>query len=134
MIFVIDLILRLFLDKKARFFLNTLELAHAIVDILTDRKGEDILLLDIRDETSLADYFLICSGTSIRMVSALAKTVRKEIKQKYGLYPKLEGEASAGWVLVDYGDLILHIFSPDRREFYNLEELWSEAKTILHVQ
>ncbi|MBS1249324.1 MAG: Ribosomal silencing factor RsfS [Chloroflexi bacterium] len=68
------------------------------------------------------------------MVNALTKAVRKKVKQEYGLNPQVEGEASAGWMLLDYGDLILHVFSPDRREFYRLEELWSEGKTVLHVQ
>jgi len=117
-----------------RFSLDTLELAHRIVNILDEKKGEDILLLDISEESSFADYFLICSGSSIRMVNALVKTVKKEIKQEYGLGPNIEGEANAGWMLMDYGGLILHVFSPDRRDFYRLEELWSEGKTVLHLQ
>lgn len=67
-------------------------------------------------------------------MQALAKTVKREIKKEYGFNPRMEGEAQAGWVLADYGDLILHIFSPERRDFYRLEELWSEGKTILHLQ
>ena len=117
-----------------RFSLDTLELAHEIVDILDEKKGEDILLLDISEETSLADYFLICSGSSMRMVNALVRAVKEEIKQKYGLTPNIEGEANTGWVLADYGDLILHVFSPDRRAFYSLEELWGEGKMVLRVQ
>ncbi len=117
-----------------RFSLDILELAHTIVDVLDEKKGEDILLLDIREVSSFADYFLICSGSSIRMVNALAKAVKKEIKQEYGINPRIEGEAQAGWMLIDYGDLILHVFSPDRRAFYRLEELWGEGKTILRVQ
>ena len=109
-------------------------MAHKIVDVLDERKGEDILLLDIQDISSFADYFLICSGSSIRMVSALAKAVKKEIKQEFGINPRIEGEAHAGWMLLDYGSLILHIFSPERRAFYSLEELWSEGKIILRVQ
>ena len=109
-------------------------MAHKIVDILDEKQGEDILFLDIHEVTTLAEYFIICTGSNIRLVQALVRTVKKEIKTEYGINPRLEGEAQAGWVLADYGDLILHVFSPDRREFYRLEELWSEGKTILHLQ
>jgi len=64
----------------------------------------------------------------------LIKTVKREIKKEYGVNPRIEGEAQAGWMLADYGDLILHVFSPDRRDFYRLEELWSDGKTVLHLQ
>lgn len=97
-------------------------------------KGEDIHLLDIHENTILADYFVICSGTSVRMVKALMDEVDDRVKAEFGLDPRLEGEPGAGWMLADYGIVIVHIFSPDRREFYSLEELWAEAKTILRLQ
>lgn len=77
---------------------------------------------------------MICSGTSVRMVKALMTDVEDEVKQEFGLNPRVEGEAMAGWILADYGTVILHIFSPDRRDYYSLEELWAEAKTILRLQ
>jgi ribosome-associated protein len=97
-------------------------------------KGEDIHLMDIKENTIIADYFVICSGTSVRMVKALMLDVHDEVKKKFGLIPRLEGEAQAGWMLADYGSVILHVFSPDRRDYYSLEELWAEAKTILRLQ
>ncbi len=97
-------------------------------------KGEDIHLLDIKENTIIADYFVICSGTSSRMVKALITGVNDDVKKKFGLNGRLEGEAMSGWMLADYGFVILHIFSPNRREFYSLEELWAEAKTILRLQ
>jgi ribosome-associated protein len=97
-------------------------------------KGEDIHLMDIKENTILADYFVICSGTSDRMVNALIVGAKDEVKKEFGLNARLEGEPHAGWMLADYGAVILHIFSPDRREFYSLEELWAEAKTILRLQ
>jgi ribosome-associated protein len=104
---------------------------------LEEKKGEDILLLDIHERSSFADYFVICSGTSDRMLQALADTVmdqvRKEFKE-YGIRGRKEGLAEHGWVLVDFGDVILHLFSPDRREYYQLEELWSEGKVLLRLQ
>ena len=68
------------------------------------------------------------------MVKALMTDVEDEVKQEFGLNPRVEGEAMAGWILADYGTVILHIFSPDRRDYYSLEELWAEAKTILRLQ
>ncbi len=97
-------------------------------------KGEDIHLLDIHENSILADFFVICSGTSTRMVKALMDEVEDQVKGKFGINGRVEGEPGAGWMLADYGTVIVHIFSPDRREFYSLEELWAEAKTILRLQ
>jgi ribosome-associated protein len=101
---------------------------------LDERKGEDIHLMDIHENSVLADFFVICSGTSQRMVKGLMVEVRDEVKKKFGINARLEGEAQSGWLLADYGSVILHIFSPDRRDYYSLEELWAEAKTILRLQ
>jgi ribosome-associated protein len=90
--------------------------------------------MDIHENTVLADFFVICSGTSQRMVKGLMVEVQDEVKKKFGLNARLEGEAQAGWMLADYGSVILHIFSPERRDYYSLEELWAEAKTILRLQ
>ena len=109
-------------------------MAHTIVDVLEDKKGEDIVLLDIRELAPFADYFVICTGTSDRMLNALADSVEEAMKAKYGQKPRSEGSPQAGWVLVDYGDVVLHLFSPDRREYYRLEELWVQAKILLHLQ
>jgi ribosome-associated protein len=81
-----------------------------------------------------ADYFVICSGTSDRMVRSLIDSVVEHLKKEYRLLPRLEGEPPDGWLLADYGDIILHVFSPAQRDFYNLEELWSEGKVLLHLQ
>ena len=114
--------------------LDTLAVAHKIVDVLEDKKGEDILLLDIREVGSLADYFVICSGTSDRMLDALMDAVIKQLRSEDHLRAKVEGTAQDGWMLADYGDVILHVFSPTRREYYRLEDLWSEGRIVLHLQ
>jgi ribosome-associated protein len=101
--------------------------------VLDDRKGEDIHLLDIHENSTLADYFVICSGTSSRMVKGLMSEIENEVKKKFGLNGRIEGESNSGWMLADYGSVIVHIFSPNKREHYSLEELWSEAKTILRL-
>jgi ribosome-associated protein len=90
--------------------------------------------MDIQENSIIADYFVICSGTSERMVNALMVDVKDEIKKEFGLNGRIEGEANAGWMLADYGSVIVHIFSPDRRDYYSLEELWAEAKTVLRLQ
>lgn len=114
--------------------MDTLELAHTIVYALEEKKGEDIIILDIHDVSILADYFVICSGTSPRMIDALSEAVVDTVKQKYGVRPRIEGTSHGGWILADYGDIILHLFSPDSRDYYALEDLWSEARVVLHLQ
>jgi ribosome-associated protein len=104
---------------------------------LEEKKGEDILLLDIHEYSSFADYFVICSGTSDRMLQALADSVMDQVRKEYKEYSirgRKEGLAENGWVLVDFGDVILHLFSPERREYYQLEELWSRGKVLLRLQ
>jgi ribosome-associated protein len=91
-------------------------------------------LLDIREVTTIADYFVICSGTSDRMLDALAEEVKREIRTQHHIRPRIEGDPQTGWVLVDYGSIVLHLFAPDRRDFYRLEDLWSEGKVVLHLQ
>ncbi len=104
------------------------------MNALEDKKGEDIVLLDIRDLAPFADYFVICTGTSDRMLTALADAAEEQIKKDYSIRARIEGSAAEGWVLVDFGDVVLHLFSPDRREFYQLEDLWSQGKILLRVQ
>lgn len=106
-----------------------------LVDTILDKKGSDITLLDIRDQALFADYFLICNGENERQLNALADTVRDKAKQEakviaYGV----EGEPKSGWMLVDFGDLIVHIFSPHQRTYYDLEDLWNEAHVVLRMQ
>lgn len=101
---------------------------------MENKKGEDILLLDIQGLAVFADYFVICSGTSDRMLQALADAAVDEVRSQYQLRARIEGEPGDGWMLVDFGDIILHLFSPDRRDYYRLEELWNEGKVLLRLQ
>jgi ribosome-associated protein len=101
---------------------------------LEEKKGEDIVLLDIKELSYFADYFVICSGTSERMLKALHEAVAEQIKADFSIRPRLEGEPPDGWLLADYGDVLVHVFSPEQRDYYKLEALWSEAKVLLHVQ
>jgi ribosome-associated protein len=101
---------------------------------LEDKKGEDILLLDIRELTDFTDYFVICSGTSDRMLKALADGVLERVRTVHGLKGHIEGLPQEGWLLIDYVDVVVHLFSPDRRDYYRLEELWGKGKILLRLQ
>lgn len=104
------------------------------MDALEDKKGEDIVLLDLKDIVSFTDYFVLCTGTSDRMLDALADSVLEETRKKHRKSGRKEGLARDGWILVDFGDVIVHLFSPDQRDFYQLEELWHEGKVLLRLQ
>jgi ribosome-associated protein len=114
--------------------LNTLELAHTIVEALEDRKGENIILMDLEKIAMFTGYFVICSGTSDRMLNALADGVIDKVRETYGIRGSIQGQAASGWVLVDFGSVIVHCFAPETREFYKLEELWHEGKILLRLQ
>jgi ribosome-associated protein len=93
-----------------------------------------VVLLDVKDTCSFADYFVLCNGESGRQMNAIAEEVEKALKQQ-GVRPAhREGTADSGWILLDYGDLIVHIFAPLERQLYNLEELWSAARTVVRIQ
>lgn len=115
--------------------IDAVDLARAMVDIIADKKGEDIVLLDIREQTLIADFFVICSGTSERQLKAIVDGISDELRKKHGIKPRYqEGDASSGWMLVDYSDVIVHAFSPDARAYYDLEGFWSEAAVLLKMQ
>lgn len=103
------------------------ELARRIVDLLSDRQAEDVVLLDIHAVASFADYFVIASAQNARHMDALINAFDKELARE-GVKPlRREGEASSGWVLVDFGPVIVHIFTAESRSYYNLEGLWTRA-------
>ena len=104
------------------------QLTLAVAGYASEAKAEAIVLLDLRKLTSVADYFLICTGRSERQVKAIHDRVHLGMKQDHGVLPaRVDGAAQARWVLMDYGDVIVHVFVPDLREFYRLEQLWGEA-------
>jgi ribosome-associated protein len=111
-----------------------LELAHTIVNALEDKKGEDILLLDIKEIASFTDYFIICTATTSRMLNALADGVIEKTREKHKRKGSLEGKPEAGWLVMDYGDIVVHLFDEDLRRYYKLEELWKDGKVLLRVQ
>jgi len=110
------------------------DIARAAVDAAANKKAEDVLLLDIRDSTSMADYFVICSASTDRQVKAVVEGIEEALREE-GVRPvHVEGEQGSGWVLVDFGDVVCHIFKPAERDYYRLEDLWEGAKTLVRVQ
>lgn len=104
-----------------------IKLVHKSID---DKKGTDIAVINIGKITSMADYFIIASGTSERQVKAIADHVEDELA-KLGIEPKgKEGTFASRWVLLDYGDFMVHVFKDDEREYYNLERLWKDAPYV----
>lgn len=101
-------------------------LLEQIIKVLEDKKAIDIKKVDIKDKTTIADYFIIASGTSSTHIKALADNVEENLKEQ-GIKPvKIEGYNSGTWILMDYSDVIVHIFTEEEREHYNLEDLWEK--------
>jgi ribosome-associated protein len=104
------------------------EITLAAAEFASDAKAEGIVQLDLRGLTSVADYFLICNGRSDRQVKAIHDRIHLGMKNEHVTLPtRVDGATQAQWVLMDYGDLIVHIFTPEMRDFYRLEQLWGEA-------
>lgn len=108
-------------------------MARQIVDSLVDGKAEDTVLLDITEQSVLVEFFIITTGTTDRQVRALAERVTEKLAESDIQPVRTEGLADARWVVIDFNGVMLHIFTPFDRRFYNLEELWSEATTVARV-
>ncbi len=114
--------------------LEAIEIARKAVEAASDKQASDILLLDTRQVCSFADYFVICSGNSERQVQAIYDEVGHSLK-KSGFQPHhAEGTLDSGWLLLDFGDVIVHIFAPSERDYYQLDKLWSQAIPVLRIQ
>jgi ribosome-associated protein len=109
-------------------------LAHEIVEVASDRKATDVVMLDIRKLTTFADYFVIMTGTSTVQVRALSENIRERLQDEGVRANHAEGSPDDGWLLIDYGSVVVHIFRPEQRAYYELEQLWSDATTVVRVQ
>lgn len=115
--------------------LESVELARLIVDLALDRKGENVVLMDMRQVSPVTDFFVIINGTSDRQIKAIVDHIAEETRDQHNLRPwRIEGEAGGGWVLMDYGDVVVHTFHPEKRAYYDLEGLWREAPVMVHIQ
>ncbi|MFY0597049.1 MAG: ribosome silencing factor [Cognatishimia sp.] len=103
------------------------ELLELIVNSLENDKAEDIVQVDLRGRTAIGDFMVICSGRSSRQVAAMSEKLVERIKAETGRTSKIEGKNTGDWVLIDTGDVIVHVFRPEVREFYQLEKMWVEG-------
>ena len=113
--------------------MTSLELAKEAVQILDKKKGMDLKLIGIRDISVLADYFIIADGSNASQVQAMADNVEEVLGKAGYICKQVEGYQNAGWILLDFGDVIVHAFSRDDRLFYDLERIWRDGKTIVDV-
>jgi ribosome-associated protein len=105
-----------------------------LVEAIADRKGYDIVMLDVRPVSPLADYFIICSGDAERQVSAIVDEIVGRADES-GFRPlRIEGTPASGWMVLDYGSIIVHILMPAHRDYYQLERLWSDAPLVVRIQ
>jgi len=111
-----------------------LELARRIVELAEDKKAAEIVLLDLGGLTTMADYFIICSGGSERQLEAIAGGIIARLRDERIKPIGREGTSASHWILIDFGSVIVHVFTPPERDYYGLEKHWSEARTILRVQ
>jgi ribosome-associated protein len=114
--------------------LESIDLAKRIVDLASDKLAESLVLLDVRELTSIADYFVICNGGSDRQVRAISRQIQDTLALEGEKALHEEGESEARWILVDYSSVIVHIFTPEERDYYRLDRLWGEAPTVVKMQ
>jgi ribosome-associated protein len=114
--------------------LDSSALARAIAEVAIDKKAVDVVVLDIRELSVIADYFVVCTGANARQIQAVADAIKDKLSELKAPSRGFEGSAGSGWMLLDCGDVIVHIFGPMEREFYRLERLWSGAPAVVYVQ
>jgi len=112
---------------KTTFAYTSEELLERIIQSLTDDKAEDIVQINLRGKSSIGDYMVVASGRSTRQVSAMSEKLVERLKADFALNAKIEGKDTGDWVLIDTGDVIVHVFRPEVREFYQLEKMWLPA-------
>ena len=121
--------------KVARHILtSSLEQARRAVDVASDNQASDIVLLDIGEVSSFADYFVILSADSARQIGALSEDLVNALERSGVRLHHREGTADTGWVLLDFGDVIVHLFGREKRDFYSLEDVWGRASELVRIQ
>ena len=114
--------------------LGPAEYARLAVDVASDQLASDIVMLDIRNASDFADYFVILTAESTREMENLAQQIERAIKQNGATLHHREGTPASGWMLLDAGDVIIHLFGPEEREFYDLEGAWSQTVEVVRLQ
>ena len=98
--------------------------------VLSDKKGQDIVIIDIQEKATFADYFVLCSGTSERQIQTLTDEIEDQFAKEGLLVKNIEGKQNSGWVLMDFGDIIVNIFTKEMREKYNIEKVWGDCSFL----
>lgn len=104
------------------------------MNVAEDKQAHDIVMLDLRGLTTIADYFVVCTAESERQIRAVVNALDEELVKGTTRKRRIEGSPETGWVLLDFSDVIIHVFSPEQREFYRLERLWKQAQPVVVVQ
>jgi ribosome-associated protein len=110
------------------------DLALKIADVLTDTPASDTVLLEITEISSIADFFLLCSGENERQLRAIMEEIKEKMAEENVRPLRIEGSPQSGWIVLDFGDVVTHIFDMELREYYRLDQLWSEAPRVLSIQ
>jgi ribosome-associated protein len=105
-----------------------------VVEVASNKQASGIILLDAREVCSFADYFVICTGETNRQIKAISDEVEHKLKEADIIPNHREGGVDSGWLLLDFGNVIVHIFAPFEREYYQLDTLWSQAGTVVKIQ
>lgn len=121
-------------NRQEDAIIEAATLARRAVTVAEDKQANDIIMLDLRGLTPIADYFVLCTAESDRQIRAVVSAIDEELVKSGARNPRIEGSAETGWVLLDFSDVIVHIFSPEQREFYRLERLWKQAQPVVVVQ
>ena len=123
---------RYFIEKNIH--LQPLEIARRAVELASEKQAEDIILMDVRQACSFTDYIIICSGETDRQLDAIRREVADALKKDYIDPYKIEGEPESGWILLDYVDIVIHIFSQEMRHYYHLESIYEKAPQLIRIQ
>lgn len=114
--------------------LEGINIARRAVEIASEKQASNIVLLDVRDICTFCDYFVICSGDNERQIRTIYEDIEQSLKRESEITHHNEGTIDSGWMLLDYGDVIVHIFSDEEREYYRLDELWRDARPVIRIQ
>ena len=116
--------------QKSTLSADSEALARRCVAICEERKAEDLMLFDVRESSILADYYLVCTGTSAPHISALCNHLRQDLAREGVMPQRREGDPESHWVIMDYGVVLVHIMDPERRRFYRIEDLWENGRLV----
>ncbi len=120
--------------RRGRSEWDSDQLAREVMEAIADRKGSDIVILALRSVSVLADFFVIASGTSQRQMRAISGAVLERCRAGRSKPLRTEGTAESGWMILDFGSVIVHLFAPSHREYFDLENLWSDAAVVVRMQ